>query len=228
MNYVNRMENPVNLAFLRNEDAEKDYEIVLENDIWQNNLLLLKKGVNLNGLLLEKLLNFGVKEAYVNLTPLKSNNFTEIKDNELIKNQSVLIVQKNIKEVSRSEKMLLKAGFSEKNIFVSDEISGAYKYLNNKSLQYIFIDNTLYSQNFIDTVSEQLDSRYLNMFVTDVQTLSQIRKLKEVVASKENLKIRILHKPLDSSYIKALISLCSSAKFKKLVDKSDDIKQVNT
>ncbi|MFA6989895.1 MAG: hypothetical protein WC197_07480 [Candidatus Gastranaerophilaceae bacterium] len=218
--------NLVNLCWLKvqAQNSNVDFGIILDDDILYNNILLLKKGTNLNDYLIDKLLNFGIKEAFVNITDLeKSSVKTEITDYDLIKNQSILVINEDLKEISKILRILPKAGFKEQNIFAIANLEILDRYIMKKNLFYIFIDHTFFNQSLINMLSQLNIKQYLNIFILGAETFKEIRNLKELKVNNNFINIKILQKPLDSGYIKALINLCPSSKFKQLLERSDDL-----
>ena len=206
------------------QNTNVDFGIVLDDDILYNNILLLKKGTSLNDYLIDKLLNFGIKEAFINVTYFdKSSDKTEINDYELIKNQSVLIINKDLREISKILKILPKAGFKEQNIFATSNLEIIDRYIMKKNLFYIFIDHNFFNQQLVDTINQLNIKQYLNIFILEAETFTEISKLKEIKVNNNFINVKILQKPLDSGYINALINLCPSSKFKQLVERSDDL-----
>jgi hypothetical protein len=201
--------------------------MILEDDVSQNDILLLKKGISLNDYLIDKLINFGIKEIPVNITNWNKNIAqTELVDYDLIKNQSALIFHKDIKEILKIVQILPKAGFKEQNIFATSSKELLDKYIMKKNLLYIFIDKTLFNKETADQIAQLLPKQQINIFVLGAETFKEIANLKEVKNFNNSINIKILQKPLDSGYIKALINLCPSGKFKQLLEKSEDFNQI--
>jgi hypothetical protein len=218
--------NLVNLCWLKfqSQNSTVDFKAILDEDVLQNNILLLRKGVSLNDYLINKLLNFGIKEVPVDITGMEKNyTKTEIVDNDLTKNQSVLIVHKELKEISKTLQIMSKAGFKEQNIFATSNIEIFERYVMKKNLLYVFMEHSFFNQELVDLVDKLISKQYINIFVLGTETLKEIAKLKEIKVNNDFINIKILQKPLDSGYIKALINLCPSSKFKQLLDRSDNL-----
>lgn len=122
--------------------------VLLKDDIWGKDTLILKSGVYLTEEIINKLLKFGIKKVNVVLDNMETENSTINEDiryaKPVIANQNVLIVEKTMLNASMLVKKLLKTGFKEGNIFVTLETGSINKYFRTRHINFLFIDEDLY------------------------------------------------------------------------------------
>ena len=121
-----------------------------------------------------------------------------------------------MQKTSKVLRILPKAGFKEQNIFATSNLELLDRYLMKKNLFYVFMNHSFFNQYLINAINELDIKKYLNIFIIGSETFKEINRLKQIKINNDCINIKILHKSLDSGYIKALINLCPSSKFKQL------------
>ena len=141
------MQNYVDLVKIKVDKIVKNrkLDIVLNDDIWGESTLLVKSGKYLTESLINKLLNFGVKQVRVNF--VKSDEEMQDPDAiEFIKNQCALILENNLLNTAWLVRNLVDIGFKEKNIFITAEPNYINRYFQIKKINFIFAGFSLYKQ----------------------------------------------------------------------------------
>jgi|GEM_PF-2301141 len=151
MNTINRPRN--NYVDLVRLKADKIFQnrklnMVLNDDIWGRNTLLVKSGGYLTEDLINKLLNFGIKSVNVNF--VENNDENESAQDpiisQFIENQYVLIIEENLLNTAWLVRNLVDAGFSEKNIFITADYNSINRYFKIKKVNFIFVGMSLYEK----------------------------------------------------------------------------------
>jgi len=129
--------------------ADTMQKYILREDIFKKGILLLSKGKKLTLDIAEKLLNFGIDEVkvYYNEKDYEEEEYSiveELKKN-FVRNLKIVIVDNDFKSIGFLAKILVKFGFSEKNIIA---VSKSYLESAGVSLKfqpdYLFADADLY------------------------------------------------------------------------------------
>lgn len=178
----------------------------LKDDILKNNLLLLKKGVYLDDKTIDKLINFGVKQAMVKLETKNRNKFHTIDKINDVKTQRILIFQKTFTEISKVIKEFLNAGISQNCLYVTTDLNVLERYILDKNVKYVFADASLYNAKFEIIINQKTD---LDVFLINCNGNSTIRS-----AAAENVKR--IYNPLSANVIKFLLSNSSNNRYGKL------------
>lgn len=134
---------------------KQDFKIILNDDVWDNNILIVKSGGYLTDSIINKLINFGIKQVSVNFPEDvdKQDNANLLKI--FISSQKALIVNNNLSETSWIKKNLLSYGIESTNIFITDDHNSINKFFRNQQINIIFINSSLYEkcQKCIDKYS---------------------------------------------------------------------------
>ncbi len=217
----NLFKTPVSLNWFQLNDFDNiiEYNFILNDDIWLNNLLLLKKGTLLSSTIIDKLIKFGIKKAQIEPSKRILNNpaFHSFEGVELLKNQYVLVIQDDFPKITKLVKSLLDTGFSDDNIFVSTEPESLEKYLSNRKLNYVFINSKNFDQKIQQVLKKVSSKRLLNIFVTEsnIKNISSSSKL----SLSNLLNINHLEYFPNSTSVRSLIIKSPSTTFNKLLNK---------
>lgn len=169
---------------------------VLQEDLYKDNTLILKRGSVLNDYLLNKLNKFGLENICI------SNQKTNPLKN-LVKR--VLIIQKNELDSMRTRNVLHFAGFSNSDIICISDLKSLKTNINLAFVKYIFIDSKMFDKSLIDEIFLKQNNRNVKIFVMNCDNVySQNYKY-----NNDFQNIKFLYRTLDKNYIKALISLYS-------------------
>lgn len=175
---------------------QQDINIVLEDDIWDKDTLILKSGGYLTENLINKLINFGIKKVSVNFSQkTKEQRDTGLYQN-FVKNQSVLVIENNLPNISWLTKSLIHSGLQRSNIFITDDYNSINKYFKNKKINFIFLSASFYEkcQKCIDKYSLL---RNMHVFVL-MEENDSARKLKNGYSS----DIKFIIKPISTKKLK--------------------------
>lgn len=116
----NSIKNPIDLLELKSErfSDDSEYNMVLKEDVWKQGILILRSGKYLTGEIIDKLINFGIREVNVHLD---DNEFQEDENQAIeelkrnyIKSQNILIIDSKYKNIIFLASILTKMGFREK------------------------------------------------------------------------------------------------------------------
>lgn len=178
-----------------------EISVVLNDDVWDNNILLVKGGGYLTENLLNKLIQFGVKQISVDITETSPGK-TQKNDylREFITTQNVLIVENNLSLALSLIKNLKNLGFERPNISVTANYNSINKFFRQKKINLIFISSCFYEKcaKCIDKYSFLRDT---HAFVILDQNESA-RKLKV----NNNSGVKFLNKPLTKDILKFFIN----------------------
>ena len=205
------IKNYVDLIWLKaGKMLENEHlSIILDDDIWENDMLIVKSGRYLTEKLINKLLNFGIKKVNVNFEDTESNeNYKKNENiliNKFIKTQNVLVIENNFLNTGWLVKNLLTSNFNKNNIFVTSAYNSINKYFRSKKINFIFISCALYEkcQKCVDKYSLLKDTHVFVIMEKD----DSARKIK----NNYNSDIRFLIKPLSikrfNFFIKQVLNL---------------------
>lgn len=168
---LKKNETPVNYIDLLDLKTEKllqngNVNIILQDDIWDNDVLLLRGGRYLTASLINKLINFGVKRINVDVI---EKNIEELTTADSIKDftagQCALIVENNMINASWLVRHLVDVGFEAKNIFITADYNAINQYFRVKKINFIFTSHAIYEKckKCIDKYSHLRD---VHAFVT--------------------------------------------------------------
>ena len=180
---------------------KQEVEMILNDDVWDNNILLVKSGGYLTENLLNKLIQFGVKQVSVDINEADSEQEQGIDYlREFIATQNVLIVEDNLHQTLNLIKNLKELGFEKPNISVTANYNAINRFFRLKKINLIFINSYFYEKcaKCIDKYGLLRDT---HAFVILEQNESA-RKLK--ISS--NSQVKFLNKPLTKDLLKFFIN----------------------
>ena len=172
-------------------------EIILKNDLYKQNTLLLKRGSVLDAHLISKLNKFGVYHYDIQSQGKTLSSVSLEKE--------ILILQSDIGQLRKTKKILNYAGFANEKILTTDSKEKLLKSLSVAGLKYIFLDSIFYSQELISQIFLNMKSQNVKIFVLNCsEDLS-----KEFSYNTDYQFVKFLSRPLANSYIKALLRIYS-------------------
>ena len=172
-------------------------DIVLKEDLYKNNILLLKKGSIINNHILQKLNKFGVYP--------KNNNLATNFINSINCSKEVLIIQPDNFNAARTENILKFAGFNPEKILKLNSTENLIQKIGRNKISYIFIDKTLFSEDFVNDTLLLKNTNKIKIFVLNCSENDG----KNITYNTDFQDIKFLYKPLANNYIKALLRLYS-------------------
>lgn len=187
---------------------KQNFRIILNDDIWDNNRLIVKSGGYLTDSLLNKLINFGIKKISVDFLDKaeKQDNNADLYK-VFIKTQSVLIVEDNLLQISQLVKKFMGYGLDKSNIFVTDNPNSINTYFRNTMINFIFINLSLY-EKCKKSVDKYSLLRNTHVFVL-MEENESARKLKDGY----NPEVRFLAGSLGAEKLKFFINQALSQNF---------------
>ncbi len=125
---------------------KQDFNMVLNDDIWDKNKLLAKSGYYLTEDIINKLMNFGVENISVDfsLEMVEESGINLFK--AFIRTLNVLIIDDNMKNSFNLTKSLLAQGFEKNNILITDNHNLINKIFRDRKINLIFINLSLYER----------------------------------------------------------------------------------
>lgn len=167
--------------------------IMLNDDIWENDTLILKSGRYLSEDLVNKLLNFGVKRVSVDFIEKKEEELNQDSlISEFVKSQNILIVEKNLLNTAWIVRNLIDIGFNEKNIFITSDHNSINHYFKVKKINFVFLGFSLY-EKCMKSVNKYSMLKNTHAFVI-MENKDSLRKIEKNYFS----EVKFLRKPLGS------------------------------
>lgn len=183
------------MAFSNTDTLDK---LILKDDLYKDNTLLLKKGSVLNNYIINKLHKFGVKYA----TCINEEN--EI-TTQILTEYEVLIINNNQFKNIRTREVLKHAGYENENILFLNSCENILLKKNLlKDIKFIFIDYALYNKDFLNELY-LIKNNKIKIFITDVPEINN----KRFLHNSDFQDIVFLQRPLANNYINALLRLYS-------------------
>ncbi len=184
--------------------------IILNDDVWDKGTLIVKSGGYLTEELINKLINFGIKKVNVNFVEQSEEKPSEsaiyrpvLKD--FVKNQNVLIVDKNVLNTAWFVRNLVDMGFNQGNVFVTSDINSINQYFRAMSIDFLFVGFSLY-ENCPKCVNKYSMLKSTQVFVI-MESKDSLRKMKTDYSS----NIKFLRKPLGTKAFNVLVNKSLSA-----------------
>jgi len=223
--------NTVSLKVLKDHDllSEKDFSLVLKEDVWKKGILILKSGKKLTEEIIEKLLNFEIEEVSVLATSIiRSENeisYFELR-NIFVGSQNILIIEKDIRNASNLINNLMMLGFNRKNIAISSDNPSTYAYLRDNTPDLIFINYFKNVESFIKYINKIPYFRETRIYLT-VSNEAVKNNLNEITELKEQYKIKVIPKLTSIGILKKATDECIDNKLIEIIKKeatSSDLK----
>ena len=173
--------------------------LILKQDLYKDNTLLLKKGSVLNSYILNKLNNFG----YYAVEDITENSLQSM--SLATASKEVALIQNDKLRSLRNREILKFAGFSSESILLLDSAKNITKnpFINN--ISYIFIDFSLFTEEFLQELTLLNTKKKIRIFV--MNTVEEAKP--NLLLNTDYLEVKFLYRPLANNYIKALLRLYS-------------------
>lgn len=185
---------PVSLFRLKNQKCYFKNKVILKEDIWQENVLLLRKGIDLSENIIDKLLNFGIKEVCI----FCNNSEEEIAEfkicNELknifLNEKKVLIFEKSLTQNTYLSKKLTNTGFESRNIFYSVNFSQTINMIKNTDIPFIFLNYKEFILNYENFIQAENIIQNKHIFIIKEETApAELSKQASALAIQFNAEI---------------------------------------
>ena len=121
-------------------EQNHQYIIVQKEDLYKNDTLLLKKGSILNSYVLNKLYNFGLENIRI------GNEKNKIKILKKQVKKDILIIQKSILDIKRTQNILNYAGYQD-NVLTLQNIKNLIDFTINNGVEINFVK---YLKNYVN------------------------------------------------------------------------------
>jgi len=184
---------------------KQNLNIILNDDIWDKETLIIKSGGYLTESLITKLINFGIREVSVDFAPEEQDAASLLQD--FTKTQSALIIADNLADLGWLDKNLIDAGFDKKNIFLTDNYNSINKFFRSRVINIIFISSVFYEKSH-KCVDKYSLLRNTHAFVI-LEENESARKLK----TGYNSHVKFLIKPLYAKRLKFFINQAVNQNF---------------
>jgi hypothetical protein len=149
---ISAVKSYVDLVSLKTQEKlnKNSLNLVIEDDVWEKDILIVKSGKYLNEELINKLLKFGIKKVRVNILEENQKRMEKEEESisliEFIKTQSVLLVENDLSDAGWLVRNLIDSGFKGGNIFVTADANSINKYFKVKKMNFVFIESSLYEK----------------------------------------------------------------------------------
>lgn len=155
---------------------------VLNDDVWERDTLIVKSGGYLTNELINKLINFGIKEVSI--------DFPEAY--EFAQTQNIAIIDNSLVTAAWLVKNLKKLGFDKENVSMTSNYNSINNLFRNQKINFVFINSSLYEkcQKCIDKYSLL---RNTHVFVV-MDKGDSVRKLRNSYTS----DVKFLFNPLNA------------------------------
>ena len=121
---------------------KQNLNIILNDDIWDKDTLIIRSGGYLTESLITKLINFGIREVSVDFAPEEQDSTSLLED--FSKTQSALIIADNLADSAWLVKNLIDSGFDKENIFITDNHNSINKFFRSRTINIIFTNSVIY------------------------------------------------------------------------------------
>jgi len=173
--------------------------IVLTQDLYKDNTLILKKGIVLDTYLLNKLNKFGISTDELDFRIVQSGNFEKNTKPAV----EVLIWQKNNFKAHRTRSILNYAGYDNEKILLVNSVDNLNYKIKNISL--VFVDSVFYNQDLIEKLTLIAHNKKINVFVLNCDEFCP----PDLIYNMDLMNVKYLYRPLAAHYINALLKLYS-------------------
>lgn len=202
--------NHIDLLDLKTEKLLRggNVNVVLQDDIWDRDTLLLRSGRYLTENLINKLINFGIRRVSVDFVEQDSpENVHENQLEEFTAGQCALIIENNMINASWLVRHLVDIGFSHKNIFITADYNAINQYFRVKKINFIFAGIDIYEKctKCIDKYSRL---RNIHAFVT-IENVDSMRKIR----TENNTSVNFFKKSLSAEVFKSGVKRAINANY---------------
>lgn len=221
---VNKFQNykQVDLRNLNNEDLSLN-KMILKDDVWHDNTLLLKRGTPICESITRKLLNFGIQQINIFWDDTEAKAHMAARE-ELVKNflgtQNALILsEKNDVHRLLARKLNL-SGISQHNIYTAINFDQAINIIINKKPSYIFTSAEQFLKNSIKFTRAYNLISFTHIFIVASEDFQRPAIIKEIENKSARFNAKVLTNPVLNSHIREVIISFAHQDYKKLFRKS--------
>lgn len=224
--------NSINLLNINTDKVfrNKNLDLILNDDIWEKDILLIKKGKYLSEELIKKLINFGIREVNVNIaqknvegheTVLCQEDIENNKElKEFIQDQKALIVENNNFNKAWVSTKMIGMGFRKENLYITCSANSINQYFRSQKINFIFIGYSLY-KNCIKCINKYSLLRNTHVFV--------FLEKKDIfnIENNYNSRIKFLRRPLSRKTLYTYIYSALNFNFLEKVSEETDISKIS-
>lgn len=208
------LKNPVRLYNLLRNDIRTalDEQVILNEDLYYKDTLIIKAGSYLDDQVIYRLLNFGIKSVNIQLPEnntgkpvIKTNTFGDIKK-LFLKQQKCIVADKDAYYINQLISALKSSHITESNILAVNNTIPIKKLIEDNCPKFVFIDLNLYPDNGLKVIKE-INKLSLN---TNIYLTALINHSKTALVDKLNKEVEksnasLIYKPVSPSQIKLLV-----------------------
>jgi hypothetical protein len=205
--------NPVPLYNLLRQDVKQALEdsIILSEDLYYKDTLLIKAGSFLDDQTIYRLLNFGIKRVKVLLpenktkkTPFENLSIIQLKK-EYLKEQKCIVADRDIHFINELISGLKSSYIEEANIFAVNNSIPVKKLIQDKNPKYIFVDLNLYPDHGLKLIKTLKDISYANVYLTAMIDQSKSNLFDKLKHEVEANKATLLLKPVKTAQLRLIL-----------------------
>lgn len=217
MQTYNGLKNPVNLKQIQSQGKISNLNLILKDDLWNKEILLLRNGKYLTENIINKLINMGILEVNILLNNdiYDNEELRAIKDlkNNFLRSKTVFVLTRELREVRPLLRGILNNGFRERNLFIINDNKNLEKYFKYKKPAYIFIDNEFYIENK-SILNKIINNNHVFLLIkNDYKNINT----EELEAAMLDLSAKIVSMPVNLNHLNHLLDNCIDRDFCNLV-----------
>jgi ActR/RegA family two-component response regulator len=207
------IKNPVTLYNLLRKDVREalDEQIILSEDLYFKDTLIIKAGSFLDDQTIYRLLNFGVKRVKILLpeskpgkTPFESLSILQLKK-EYLKGQKCLIADRDINHINELIAVISASYIKDKNIIAVNNSMPVKGIIEEKQPKFIFVDLNLYPQHGLKIIKDIKKITAGNVFLTAMVDQSKTALVEKLQHEVEMNNATLLFKPVAVAQLRLLL-----------------------
>jgi len=218
MNLVDSLKNPVPLYNLLRKDVREalDKQVILTENLYYRDVLIIKSGAFLDETLIFKLLNFGFKRVNILLPDSKSvpGDFENVSilqlKKQLLKQEKCLIADKNAYHINELISVLTASYINENNILAVNNSMPVKKMILEKQPKLVFIDLNLYPKHGLKVIKEISKHSIGKVFLTALVDGSKVELINKLKSEVDACEAQLLLKPISASNLRNILLDCIS------------------
>jgi ActR/RegA family two-component response regulator len=205
--------NPVPLYNLLRQDVRMalDEQIILAEDLYFRDVLIIKAGSYLDDQTIYRLLNFGVKR--VNLLLPEDKPKKQIFENlsivqlkkEYLRQQKCIIADKDGHYLNELINTLTVSYVKDTNIYAVNNSIPLKNLIEDKHPRFIFVDLNLYPNHGLKVIKEIKKHTTANLFLTALVDQSKIELVEKLRNEVELMGATLLFKPVKSAQLRVVL-----------------------
>lgn len=234
MNLRDSLKNPVPLYNLLRKDVREALEeqIILTENLYYRDVLIIKSGAFLDETLIYKLLNFGFKkvsivlpEAKPQTTDFENLSILQLKK-QLLKTQKCLIADKNAYHINELIAVLTASYINEDNIIAVNNSLPVKKLILEKQPKFVFIDLNLYPKHGLKVIKEISKHATGHVFLTALADESKVELINKLKLEVATCNAQLLLKPIVPVPLRTILLDCvTNSDVKKYLAKKNSSKK---